>query len=297
MLLSWPAIAGDLLLTVSPGLDGGPPRPADPTLRTIDSANGSTVGSVTITLAGEVVVGGTALARNPQTGVLYAMLKIEGRQFRDLVTLDEGTGVAVLIGDTQERFAGIAFTSDGTLYGVSGDGGEIPEALYTIDPSTGQSSFVAELGAGSDGEALAFNPDDGLLYHASGSGNPNSNFGEIFETIDPATLAITNVPLSGFDYEELTALTYRDGGFFGGDLGDEFTDMPRFYRITTGGVVTYLGDMDHVAKGLAPVAPPLPTLSLPMLGLLGAALLVAGAARIRANPANDDPASRRGNTG
>ena len=48
--------------------------------------------------------------------------------------------------------------------------------------------------------------------------------------------------------------------------------------------MTHLGDMDHVAKGLAPVAPPLPTLSLAMLGLLGAALLVAGAAGIRANP-------------
>jgi len=215
MLLSWPAIAADLLLTVSPGLDGFP-RPPDPTLRTIDSANGSTVGSVTISLAGEVVNGGTGLARHPQTGVLYAMLKIAGRQFPDLVTLDEGTGVAVRIGGTQDKFAGIAFTSDGTLYGVSGEAGPNPEALYTIDPLTGQSSLVEDLGAGSDGETLAFNPDDGLLYHASGSGNPNSNFGEIFETIDPATLAITNVPLSGFDYEELTALTYRDGGFFGG---------------------------------------------------------------------------------
>jgi hypothetical protein len=188
LLLALPAGAGDLFLSISPGLFGGPPRPADPTLRTIDSADGTTVASVTITLAGEAVNGGTGLARHPQTGVLYAMLKVAGKQFPDLVTLDETTGVAVLIGGTLDRFSAIAFTADGTLFGVSGDGGIVPEALYTINPSTGQVFFQVILGAGSDGETLAFNPDDGLLYHASGVGSQNQSNGEEFETIDPDTL-------------------------------------------------------------------------------------------------------------
>jgi hypothetical protein len=119
--------------------------------------------------------------------------------------------------------------------------------------------LVVELGAGSDGETLAFNPDDGLLYHASGIGIPNNPNGEKFETIDPDTLVVTNVPLSGFDYEELTVLTFLDGGFFAGDLGDAAVDMPDFFRITIGGAVTFLGNMDHVSKGLVPKSEPTPT--------------------------------------
>jgi hypothetical protein len=187
------------------------------------------------------------------------MLKLEGTSFRHLVTLDEWTGVATSVGDTGNRFAGIAFASDGTLYAVTGDGGGVPESLFTLSTVDGSPSLVRELGAGSDGETLAFNPDDGLLYHASGIGTPNNPNGEKFETVDPDTLIVTNVPLSGFDYEELTALTFFDGGFFAGDLGNAAFDDPGFFRITTGGAVTFLGDMDHVSKGLVLALEPTPT--------------------------------------
>ncbi len=277
MLGSVPAGAGDLLLSVSPG---GGQRPPDPLLRKVDSADGSTVAgaSVIITLAGEVVIGATGLARHPQTEALYALLKIEGTSFRRLVTLDESTGVATDVGDTINRFAGIAFASDGTLYAVTGDGGGVPESLFILSTSDASSSLVLELGAGSDGETLAFNPDDGLLYHASGIGTPNHPNGEKFETVDAGTLVVTNVPLSGFDYEELTALAFSDGAFFAGDLGGSAVDMPRFFRITTGGAVTFLGNMDHITKGLVPAAAvlPVPALPNPMIGVLVLALMFVG---------------------
>ena len=103
--------------------------------------------------------------------------------------------------------------------------------------------------------------------------------GEIFETIDPGTSVITNVPLSGFDYEGLSSLLYRDGAFFAGDLNP--SGSSRFFRITTAGVITYLGDMDHVAKGLARVAatPVVPSLSTAMLALLAGSLLILGCGR------------------
>ena len=284
MLGSMPAGAGDLFLSVAPG---GGQRPPDPLLRKVDSADGSTVtgASVAITLEGAVVIGATGLARHPQTKTLFALLKIEGTSFRRLVTLDESTGVASDVGDTGNRFAGIAFASDGTLYAVTGDGGGVPESLFTLSTADASSSLVLELGAGSDGETLGFNPDDGLLYHASGIGTPNHPNGEKFETVDPGTLVVTNVPLSGFDYEELTALAFSDGGFFAGDLGDAVVDMPRFFRITTGGAVTFLGNMDHVTKGLVPVeafVSPVPALTKPMIGVLAMALMLVGGARILA---------------
>jgi hypothetical protein len=277
--LPGPASA-ELLLTVSGSNIG------DDVLRTIDSTDGSTVdASVTITLAGHTVRKGSGLARHPQTGVLYALLRLESEiVFPQLVILNESTGVATDVGNTNDDFAGIAFADDGVLYAVSGDGGAVPEWLYTLDVSTGSGTLVRELGDGDDGETIGFNRDDGLLYHASGLGNPNnSTVGEIFETIDRGTLVVSNVVLSGFDYEGLSSLLYRDGAFFAGDLNP--TGSSRFFRITTGGAVTYLGDMDHVAKGLAPIGPPgpnpvVPALSTAMLAFLGGALLLFGRRRL-----------------
>jgi hypothetical protein len=199
----------------------------------------------------------------PKTQLLfpinYALLRVDSSSFRRLVTLDEWTGVATDVGDTVNRFAGIVFDSDGMLYAVTGDGGGIPESLFILSTVDASSTLVVELGAGTDGETIAFNPEDGLIYHASGIGTPNHPNGEQFETVDPDTLVVTNVPLSGFDYEELTALTFLDGGFYAGDLGDSAVDMPGFLFITTGGAVTFLGNMDHVSKGLVLMLEPTPT--------------------------------------
>lgn len=292
------ASAGDLLLSVSPG---GGQRPPDPLLRKVDSADGSTVSgeSVSITLAGYTVIGGSGLARHPDSQILFALVKVENSSFRRLVTLDEETGIATDIGDTGNRFAGMAFASDGTLYAVTGDGGGVPETLFTLSTLDGSPTQVLELGAGSDGETLGFNPDDGLLYHASGIGTPNHPNGEKFETVNLTTWSVTNVPLSGFDYEELTALGFADGAFFAGDLGNSAFDMPRLLRISTTGVVTLIGSMDHVAKGLVPVAVPVahvPSLGMSTLALLVAVLMLAGAAGTlgragRLRPARGAPAA------
>lgn len=269
-LLAWPARADHLLLSIAPG---GGTRPPDPVLKTIDPTDGSTIteANVTITLAGFTVIGGTGLARHPRTETLYALLKVSGSSFRRLVTLDETTGIAIDIGDTVNRFAGMAFTADGTLYGITGDGGGIPESLFILSLVDASSTLVIELGAGSDGEKIAFNPTDGLIYHASGIGTPNHPNGEIFETVDPGMLSVANVPLSGFDYEELTSLTYSDGAFYAGDVGDSAVDMPSLYRITPAGVVTLIGAMDHVSKGLVVARDPV---QVPVMSAATALLLV-----------------------
>jgi len=271
----------EVLLTVSPGpaLPGGG-RGTDDLLRWIQSTNGSTLGSYTITLDGLTVKGGSGLARDPQTDIIYALLKIQGRTFPELVTIDYTTGVATSIGNTTDRFAGIAFSDDGTLYAVSGDGGIMPETLYTLSTDDASATFLMILGNGSDGETLAFNPDDGLLYHASGIGNQNqAGNGEIFETIDPDTLDVTGVTLSGFNYEELTALVYVDGGFIAADLGGARVDDPGILQITPGGAVTFVADLDHVAKGLVGLPEPVQALQL----LVGVAFLgVTARRRMRA---------------
>jgi hypothetical protein len=101
----------------------------DDLLRTIDPTNGSTLSSVTITLSGKTIFGANGLATDPGTGVLWAILKISGQSGRQLVTIDPDTGVATSVGNTGDRFAGLAFDSSGRLFGVTGDGAGVRENL------------------------------------------------------------------------------------------------------------------------------------------------------------------------
>ena len=225
----------------------------DDQLREVDPATGSTLSSVAITLAGKTVSRSTGLATDPTTGQLWALLRTSdsgtctgnpdsggGGRIPWLVKLDPITGVATLVGSTGDCFAGIAFKSDGTLYGVTGDGANVSETLYTLSKTTGAATLVTPLGNGDSGEAIAINPNDGLLYHASGFVTP------IFEKVNLTTLGITDIPLSGFQYSELAALTMRqDGVFLAADIDSNLL------TVTTDGVVAVSGLLDQTPKGLA----------------------------------------------
>ena len=89
----------------------------------------------------------------------------------------------------------------------------MPETLFTISTSDATITFVQTLGAGDDGEALAFNPDDGFLYHASGF-----DF-VIFESIDltlPSNISNIDITGNARPANEIPALTYShsDAVFF-----------------------------------------------------------------------------------
>jgi len=246
----------------------------NPFLHIINPNNGATISTTEMVLSGLNVRGCNGMAKHPETGVCYVMVNVkpeDGRPIdpRILGIINPNTGAIQQIGSAEETFATLAFTEDGTLYGITGDGGAIPETLYTIDINNGSVTQVTPLGNGNDGETLAFNPVDQLLYHGSGNCLPN----QIFESINPDNLSINPIPLSG-DLEicEQSAMVYRSGNvFLSGTIDQEY------YSITTGGVVTFLGDMDHTSKGLAfdCAAPPsnVPTLSewglIIMAGILG----------------------------
>jgi len=260
----------------------------NPFLHIINPNTGATISTTEITLAGQTVRGCNGMAKHPETGVCYVMLNITPRPEegpippRVLATIDQDTGVATSIGGVEETFASIAFTPDGTLYGVTGDGGATPETLFTINILNGSPTFVTALGNGDDGEVLAFNPIDELIYHGSGNGAPYNNpTGQIFEAIDPNTLQITpraiqGTPVLDETFEEQSSMVYnRVNNIFLTGTIDEI-----FFAITSNGDVTELGAMDHVTKGLAfdcgiptKLARPIPTLSewglIAMAGILG----------------------------
>ena len=154
----------------------------DPQLRSINPIDNSTLSQITITLSGKTIKAGTGLATNPLTGDLYGILNLQGQTGRDLVKINQTTGVATSIGDTGRFFAGIAFDDTGTLYGVTGlRGDEIDgkrESLFTISLSDATVTYVCGLGTSGFDESFAFNPNDNLFYHMSGSAS------EPFEKFD-----------------------------------------------------------------------------------------------------------------
>jgi outer membrane protein assembly factor BamB len=148
------------------------------------------------------------------------------------------------------------------LYGVTGDGSnnvDSPppnaESLFTLSTADASATFVTALGNGDDGEVIAFNPNDGQIYHLSGRGDviPDLNVDVIFEKINPTTLVVTPILYTGFRgndplfAEEAIAITFKasTGNFLVADL-NRF-----FYSLTPTGIVTELGELDHVSKGLA----------------------------------------------
>ena len=54
------------------------------------------------------------------------------------------------------------------LIGVTGDGATTPESLFALNTANASATFLMSLGQGQDGETIAFNPVNGLVYHASG---------------------------------------------------------------------------------------------------------------------------------
>ena len=194
---------------------GEPPAPIF--LRRVDPANGSTLSSVLVTLAGETVVGGDGLAQHPQSEVLFALLEVERREggSRELVTLDPGTGVATSVGDTGEELVELTFDTAGTLFAVSNSSSTKPKTLFRLSPTDAQATAVLSLPNGDDefGAArnIAFNADDGLLYHFAGGGIANQPaIGQVFERVDLDGPAVAAIPLP-HQPNEPSGITYLPG--------------------------------------------------------------------------------------
>lgn len=258
----------------------------NPFIHTIDPSTGATLSTTQISLEGEMIEGCNGLAKDPSTGTCWIALSTPdsggggsgANGNRLLGTLDEVTGVVTLVGETGERIAGIAFNTNGdTLYGITGDGdGKFVPKIVTLSKIDGSSTFVQNLVNDDEpGEAIGFNPNDELLYRASGT-PPVLNVDAIFESINPPNAA-TPIDISGNTavYNEQLDFVYQSGNTF---LISQ-RDPNVLHSINTNGVVSFIGDMNHSAKGLAfdcgvPTIPAqVPTLSqwglITMAGILG----------------------------
>jgi len=240
------------------------------TLFTIDKSTGATIDTVGVTLDGSPVASIKGLAARESTGVLYAVVvkdsPVDQPPVGDftLVTIVPDTGVATEIGPLGDRFAGLAWApyapTEGqppwveTLFGVTGDGAINPEELYIIDPDTAATSFHMSLGNGADGEAIAYNSDDNLLYHLSGG----YGFDLVFEKIDLWTLDVTPVALSGASFVNGNGLVYDQAAgvfrFAAIVENPQPTDQlyaTELFSVSAVGVAASLGATDTYFSGMA----------------------------------------------
>jgi hypothetical protein len=226
-------------------------------IETLDPLTGIALTSTQVTLSGANVSGLWGLAQNPSTGTYFTILNRT-----ELMTINPATGVLTDIGPTGHNVGGITFrlaSGVATLYMVSGNSDATnPDTLFTLNTTTGAATLVLAFGDGNQGETIAFNPVDGLLYRAYGSGAVNVN--QFLVKIDPVSLTVTNLPLTGDPYNQATSLTHWVGNYF--LMADHSSNL---FIVTNAGLVKQLSALNNlegddkgmVFAGTAPACPPL----------------------------------------
>ncbi len=210
-----------------------------------------------------------SLATQPGTNALFGLTQPFGGH---LVTIDPATGISTDVVqlvdpvDPTPYFSTITFTPDGSLYAVATpDCGWTPGAILEVNMATGELTDTALTYGGYGGQALEFNPDDGLFYHFynESGGGTGANF---LETVDPVSGTVTPVALTGWDANAVNGVVYAGAGKFYAYDSSPAGDL---LEITTDGVVTSLHNYGlNGPQGLAlPAYVPEPTaLSLLAMG-------------------------------
>lgn len=161
-------------------------------LYNLNTTTGAITGGQVVTVPGRTITGLQGLTQDPTTGTVYAIARAAAVPGRLLITLNLATGAGIEVGNLGDSFSSITFRADGQMFGVTGDGATVPETLYLINKATAAKTLATPLGNGDDGEVIAFNPVDGLIYHWSGNGV------SVFESIQAtAPWAVTNIPIVG----------------------------------------------------------------------------------------------------
>jgi hypothetical protein len=203
----------------------------------VDVTTGAESNELTVSLNDDQVGGCTGMALDPISGDVFVLAKVGSSII--LATIDLSTGDLTQRASFTEKFAGIAFDDAGVLYGITGDGSNTPETLYSINPNTGAITMTAQPGIGSDGEAIAFNPSNGLLYRYGGS--------NVFQSIDPGTGTVTDIFTTGATLQNAAhALVYNNGSFV-------LSAGTQIFQLSVNGTLALLTDLPgfHVGyKGL-----------------------------------------------
>lgn len=157
-----------------------------------------------------------------------------------LFDLDSTTGASNFRPTGTFGLVGIEFGAGGTLYGLSGSSGvPVPNALFSINPTTGVPTFIGPTGLGLILEGgLAYNPANSTLYGLYDLATPFANVFSLDTTTGAATV-LWGIPVA---FRDLSAMAF-DGA---GNLIMLDTDKDTVLRVDllTGGVLAELPLID-----------------------------------------------------
>ena len=197
---------------------------------------------------------GGGLVRDPGTGDYYAIVRVRNPFSTRLIRIDADTSELSIIGNPGDIFESLAINPAGTLYGVTTDTASIPETLFILNKTNATKQVVCPLVNGHTFKAIAFNQDDGKIYHASGVDL------NLFEKLNPATCQIEPIGLITDRLILPMAMLYTGSGSF------LLADFNLIHDVSVNGVVTNSRNTDHGSRGLALSTNPITTVDLSVNG-------------------------------
>jgi hypothetical protein len=216
-------------------------------LQPFDRAIGALFGDMALVVVGGPVAGnvseGHGLAVNPIGGQAFGVFQIGPGGTDVLAKVDLSNGHVRTIANTKQTFAGITFGSDGTLYGLTASVSGCVTCLYKLNTRTGAKTFLTTLpDAHCCGEAIGFDPVDGMLYHTNGTDTQ-----PLFEKVDPhAPFTVTNVGYTGTAPNEVEGIGFdQESGSFVMLDGDA-----EIWSVTPAGSTMMIAHADAIFRGL-----------------------------------------------
>ncbi|MFT5141777.1 MAG: YVTN family beta-propeller protein [Rhodothermales bacterium] len=184
------------------------------------------------------------IAVDPGTSVLYAVGT--GGGATRLFTIDAGSGETSVIGVLNQEVEGLGFTSDGRLFGTTGDDGR---TVVEIDKQTGSVATIATIGAGgTDYESIdCLGPDAQQVFA-----------GRVFEDVDAdGAFGALDAGYGGARID-LYRDTNADGAIDGSDTFLRFvtTATDGTYQMLLGGLGSFAARVDYTSMplGATPLA-------------------------------------------
>ncbi len=207
--------------------------------------------TITIALPGTPITGITGISIDPLTETFYLLAYFGPGSSPFLLQYDPNVGVAQVLGNTFVDFVALQFLPTGELRAISADTAAIVSTFCDLDLLSGAPTDICSFGNGDAGEAIAYEPISGQVFHASGATNVVFEEQDLVMGADPCDVLpidVATTPLAG---TEVSGLTYwpEEDAFLWSQVGPSSA----LYLVTATGTVTSLGNLGHSVSDMAVV--------------------------------------------